>query len=84
MSVKQRRNVSRCYAEREWVRVDFPPEAAHGFEFAKRRTHGLKHELAWLSLDEVLVAAYLQGVIDGDQVATRRAERVTDGQGTAK
>lgn len=69
---KRRRDVVRCYVEREWVTITLPPEAARGMDVARRRVRGLRHELAFRSLEDVLVAAYLQGVIDGDQVAEHR------------
>lgn len=63
---------TRCYRQREWVTVQLPPEAARGMEIAKDRTRGLVHDLAGKSIEDMLVAAYLQGVLDGVQVVEQR------------
>jgi hypothetical protein len=60
---------ARCYREREWVVVSLPPEAAGSLEVARRRTRSLVHDAAGKSIEDMLVAAYLQGVLDGAQVA---------------
>lgn len=60
---------SRCYREREWVVVTLPPEAAGALEVARRRTRSLVHDLSGKPIEDMLVAAYLQGVWDGSQHA---------------
>ena len=61
--------VARCYRKREWEVVHLPPEAARGLEVARDRTRSLVHDLSGQPIEDMLVAAYLQGVADGDQVA---------------
>lgn len=60
---------SRCYRTREWVTIQLPPEAAAGLEVARNRTRSLVHDLAGKPIEDMLVAAYLQGAMDGQQAA---------------
>lgn len=62
----------RCYREREWVMVELPAEARAGLEVAKQRTHGLVHDLAGRPIEDMLVAAYLQGAFDSAQAFEKR------------
>lgn len=58
---------SRCYRKREWVTVVLPSEAAAGMEVARKRTRSLVHDLAGKPIEDMLVAAYLQGAMDATQ-----------------
>jgi hypothetical protein len=68
---EMKRSVKRCYRNQEWTTVQLPPEAAPGLEVAAHRTRSLVHDMAGHPIEDMLVAAYLQGVIDGTQVALK-------------
>jgi len=70
---------SRCYRDREWVVVTLPPEADGGLEVARRRTRSLVHDAAGKPIEDMLVAAYLQGVFDGAQAESRSENARTSG-----
>lgn len=64
---------ARCYRAREWQIIELPPEAAAGLQVASDRTRSLVHDLAGKPIEDMLVAAYLQGVVDGAQVTERKS-----------
>lgn len=66
---------NRCYRDREWVVIELPPEAAAGMEVARRRTRSLVHDLAGKPVEDMLVAAYLQGAMDTTQARERAKSR---------
>lgn len=63
--------MNRCYRKREWEIVELPPEAAPALQIAKDRTRGLVHDMAGKPIEDMLVSAYLQGVLDGAQAEAR-------------
>ena len=57
-----------CYRAREWKTVMLPPQCRGGWEVALRRTRTLVHDAAGESIEYMLASAYLQGLMDGQQV----------------
>lgn len=62
----------RCYRKPEWERVELPAnECAAGLEVARRRVQSLPHDSPSSNVTDWLVAAYMQGLLDGAQIADR-------------
>ena len=64
-----------CYKTREWNIVRLGPEAVPGWKCAVDRVRTLPHDAAGFPLEHWLASAYLQGVMDGQQVASEIARR---------
>lgn len=61
-----------CFRTRSWSILNLPAEARAGWEIALDRVRDLPHDAAGFSLEHMLASAYLQGMLDGQEVQRQR------------